>query len=55
VVCREDLIALEGCEVVFALRWDLENYLLKYFFWNTFDVLCLLQPSCLSVDIYKCW
>jgi hypothetical protein len=31
VVCREDLIALEGCEVVFALRWDLENDLLNYF------------------------
>ena len=32
MVCREDLIALEGCEVVFALRWDLGNYLRKYLF-----------------------
>ena len=32
VVCREDLLALEGCEVVFALRWDLENCLLRYIF-----------------------
>lgn len=25
------------------------------FFWNTFDVLCWLYPSCLIVDIYRCW
>ena len=53
MVCREDLLALEGCEVVFALRWDLENCLLKYILWNTFDVLCWLYPSCLIVDIYN--
>jgi hypothetical protein len=25
------------------------------FFWNTFDFLCWLYPSCLIVDIYRCW
>jgi hypothetical protein len=27
----------------------------KIFVSNTFDVLCWLYPSCLIVDIYKCW
>jgi hypothetical protein len=27
----------------------------KIFFLNTFDALCWLYPSCLIVDIYKCW
>jgi hypothetical protein len=27
----------------------------KIFVWNTFDVLCWLYPSCLIVDINKCW
>lgn len=36
---REDMLALVGCEVVFALIWGLENtdcshYLLKYFLEN---------------------
>ena len=26
------MLALEGCEVVFALRWDLENCLLRHIF-----------------------